>query len=290
MGPTATEASSLPPTALPTPGPAPGPQDCPSSTCLNGGTCHLGPRHHLECICPEGFEGLYCESPVRPSPATATRRPPGPLPLGLEPASPTSLRVELRRYVQARPAQLKGLRLTYRNLSGPDKRSVTLRLPASLAEYTVTQLQPNATYSVCVRPLGPSRGLEGEEACGEAHTPPAARSNHAPVTQAREGNLPLLIAPTLAAMLLALLAAIGAAYCVRRGRAAAALAAAQDKGQVGPGAGPLELEGVKAPLEPGPKVPEGGGEALAGGPECTVPLMGYSGTGPQGPLPSKPYI
>ncbi|OWK11114.1 VASN [Cervus elaphus hippelaphus] len=62
------------------------------------------------------------------------------------------------------------------------------------------------------------------------------------------------------------------------------------KGQVGPGAGPLELEGVKAPLEPDPKALEGGGEAPPGGLECEVPLMGYSGPGPQGPLPAKPYI
>ncbi|EQB77561.1 vasorin precursor [Camelus ferus] len=285
----ATEAQSLPSDVPPTVGLAPWPQDCPASICLNGGTCHLGPRGHLECLCPEGFTGLYCDSRVRqgprPSPAPATPRPPQPLPLGIEPASPTSLRVGLQRYLQGSPVQLRSLRLTYRNLSGPDKRPVTLRLPASLAEYTVTQLRPNATYSICVRPLGAGRVPEGEEACGEARTPPAARSNH---TQAREGNLPLLIAPALAAVLLAVLAAVGAAICVRRGRAAAAVA--QGKGQVGPGAGPLELEGVKTPLEPSPKATEGGGEAPPGGPECEVPLMGYSGPSQQGPLPAKPYI
>nr|XP_031303615.1 vasorin [Camelus dromedarius] len=288
----ATEAQSLPSDVPPTVGLAPWPQDCPASICLNGGTCHLGPRGHLECLCPEGFTGLYCDSRVRqgprPSPAPATPRPPQPLPLGIEPASPTSLRVGLQRYLQGSPVQLRSLRLTYRNLSGPDKRPVTLRLPASLAEYTVTQLRPNATYSICVRPLGAGRVPEGEEACGEARTPPAARSNHSPVTQAREGNLPLLIAPALAAVLLAVLAAVGAAICVRRGRAAAAVA--QGKGQVGPGAGPLELEGVKTPLEPSPKATEGGGEAPPGGPECEVPLMGYSGPSQQGPLPAKPYI
>lgn len=288
----AAEAPSLPPAAMPTVRPDPRPQDCPASICLNGGTCHLGARGHLECLCPEAFVGRYCESPVRlgprPTPALATLSPPGPLPLRIEPVSPTSLRVGLQRYLQGSTVQLRSLRLTYRNLSGPDKRPVTLRLPASLAEYTVTQLQPNATYSICVRPLGAGRVLEGEEACGEARTLPAVRSNHAPVTQAQEGNLPLLIAPTLAAVLLAALAAVGAAYCVRRGRAAAA--AVQGKGQVGPGAGPLELEGVKAPLEPGPKVTEGGGESPPGGPECEVPLIGYPGPGPQGPLPDKPYI
>ncbi|XP_010838796.1 PREDICTED: vasorin [Bison bison bison] len=171
---------TLPPS---TAGPVPPPRDCPASICLNGGTCHLGARGHLECLCPQGFTGLYCEGRVRPgprpSPAPATQRP---LPLGIEPASPTSLRVGLQRFQQGSAVQLKSLRLTYRNLSGPDKR------------------------------------------------------------------------------------------------------------QVGPGAGPLELEGVKAPLEPDPKALEGGGEAPPGGLECEVPLMGYSGPGPQGPLPAKPYI
>ncbi|KAM9584078.1 vasorin [Trichechus inunguis] len=287
-----TQAPSQPPVPLPTMRPAPQPQDCPASTCLNGGTCHLGARRHLACLCPEGFTGLYCESWVslgtQPSPTPAPPMPPPqPLPLGVEPVSPTSLRVGLQRYLHS-TVQLRSLRLTYRNLSGPDKRPVTLRLPAWLAEYTVTQLQPNATYSICVRALGARQGSEDEEACGEARTPPAVRSNHAPVTQAREGNLPLLIAPTLAAVLLAVLAAVGAAYCVRRGRGRAA--AAQGKGQVGPGAGPLELEGVKAPLESGPKVTEGSGEAPASGPECDILLMGYPGPSLQGPLPSKPYI
>lgn len=286
----AAKAPSLPPASPPTVGADPQPQDCPASICLNGGTCHRGARGHLACQCPDGFTGLYCESLMKqglwPSPTPATLRPPGPLPLGIEPISPTSLRVGLQRYLQGSTVQLRSLRLTYRNLSGPDKRPVTLRLPASLAEYTVTQLRPNATYSICVRPLGAGRMPEGEEACGEARTPPAVRSNHAPVTQAREGNLPLLIAPALAAILLAALAAVGAAYFVRRGRAAAA--AAQGKGQVGPG--PLELEGVKAPLEPGPMASEGGGEAPPGGPECEVPLMGYPGPGLKGPLPTKPYI
>ncbi|XP_006874942.1 PREDICTED: vasorin [Chrysochloris asiatica] len=280
-----TQAPSQPPTPLPTTRPAPQPQNCPLSTCFNGGTCHMGPQRHMSCLCPENFTGLYCESRLRQgpraSPVPTTPMVPWPLPLGVEPVSPTSLRVGLQRYLHS-TAQLKTLRLTYRNLSGPDKRPVTLRLPARLAEYTVTQLQPNATYSICVRALGAG----DEEACGEAHTPPAVRSNHAPVTQAREGNLPLLIAPTLAAVLLAALAAVGAAYCMRRGQAAAA---ARSKGQVGPGAGPLELEGVKAPLEPGPKVTEGG-EVPVGGPECEVPLMGYPGPILQGPRPSKPYI
>ncbi|XP_076998051.1 vasorin [Tamandua tetradactyla] len=286
----ATEAPSPPPATQPTTGPASPPQDCPASTCLNGGTCSVSARGHLECLCPEGLVGLYCEGRegpgTHPTRAPATPRLPHALPLRVEPASPTSLRVGLQRYLQS-PVPLRSLRLTYRNLSGPDKRLVMLRLPASLAEYTVTQLQPNATYSICVQPLGTAWVPEGEEACGEAQTPPATRSSHAPVTQTYEGHLPLLIAPALAALLLAALAAVGTAYCVRRGRATAA--GARGKGQVGPGSGPLELEGVKVPLESGPQGAEVGGEAPLGGPECEVPLMGYPGPSLQGPPLSKAY-
>ncbi|XP_012378266.2 vasorin [Dasypus novemcinctus] len=282
----ATEAPSPPPATRPTARPASQPQDCPDSPCLNGGTCSLDARGHLECLCPEGLVGPYCESQgglgMPPTPAPGTPRPPQALPLRVEPASPTSLCVGLQRYLR-RPGPLGSLRLTYRNLSGPDKRPVMLRLPASLEEYTVTQLQPNATYSICVQPLGAAWAPEGEEACGEAHTPPAVRSNHAPVTQADEGHL-TLIAPALTALLLAALAAVGTAYCVRRGRAAAT--GAGGKGQVGRGqaAGPLELEGVKVPLEPGPQVTVGGAEAPPGRPECELSLMGLPG-----PPPPKAY-
>ncbi|XP_074136104.1 vasorin isoform X2 [Sminthopsis crassicaudata] len=296
------EPSTRAPTAAPSSGDGPSPpsataptgstgarpKDCPAHTCLNGGTCRLNAWHHLECLCPEGFSGLYCEAKARRP--TAPPPPPTRLPtrlsqLSIEQVSATSLRVRLKNYTQNK-AQLKGLRLTYRNLSGPDKRPVTLSLPATLSEYTVTQLRPNATYSICVGPLGGARGPEGEEACGEARTSPSVRYNHAPVTQSKEGNLPLMIVPALAALLLGVLAAAGAMYCLRRRNA-------QDKGrgQLGAEAGPMELGGVKAPLEDsGPKLPEGVG-VLSSGSECEVPLMPYAaGNNNRAPVPKPSYF
>ncbi|XP_028909866.1 vasorin [Ornithorhynchus anatinus] len=276
---------SLTPTTAPAGDPGPQLPPCPPHTCLNGGTCQVNAQHHLECLCPEGFSGLYCEGgrPTLPGPTQALARPPR---LSIQGVSPTSLRVGLQSYIRTK-AQLKGIRLTYRNLSGPDKRPVTLSLPASLAEYTVTQLRPNATYSICVGPLG---GRSPEEACGEARTPPPSQSNHAPVTQTKEGDLPLMIVPALAALLLGALAAAGTAYCLRR--------RGRDKGCGGSGpgleAGPLELEGVKARLEDadspggggGAPLPEGGG-TLPGGSECEVPLMRYASNN-NGPPVAKP--
>ncbi|NXL18433.1 VASN protein, partial [Setophaga kirtlandii] len=196
---------------------------CPPRTCLNGGTCHLGAQNLLECLCPAGFAGVYCE--------------------------------------------LKGIRLSYRNLSGPDKRAVMLRLPASLAEYTVRALKPNCTYRVCIGALGEA---PKEEHCAEAHTLPLSLQQHSPVTQSQDPNLALILVPALAAMLLLLVVVTAAMYYCRHRRAKARAGAGVDTG-------PLELEGVKACLENGDlsshgcKVPEAA--MLSGGSECEVPLM-----------------
>ncbi|XP_007499129.1 vasorin [Monodelphis domestica] len=295
------EPSTQAPTTAPSSGEGPGPlsataptgstgpqlKDCLAYTCLNGGTCRLGAWHRLECLCPEGFLGLHCEVKAkRPTlPPPPTRLPARVSRLSIEQVSATSLRVKLKNYTQTK-AQLKGIRLTYRNLSGPDKRPVTLSLPATLSDYTVTQLRPNATYSICIGPLGGARGPDAEEACGEARTAPSVRYNHAPVTQTKEGNLPLMIVPALAALLLGVLAAAGAMYCLRR-------RGARDKGrgQLGAETGPMELGGVKAPLEDtGPKLPEGVG-APSGGSECEVPLMHYAaGNNNRAPAPKPSYF
>ncbi|XP_009991622.1 PREDICTED: vasorin [Chaetura pelagica] len=241
---------------------------CPPRTCLNGGTCHLGPQNHLECLCLAGFTGMYCEVEVRgTTPSPATQAPPPSRRVSIAQVGSTSLKVDLQNYIQSK-AQLKGIRLSYRNLSGPDKRAVMLRLPASLSEYTVRALKPNCTYRVCIGPLGEK--VSKEEHCAEAQTLPASHQQHSPVTQSKDSNLTLMIVPALAAMLLlVVVVTVSTYYCRHRQPKAHA--------STGGDAGPLELEGVKACLENGDlsshghKVPEAA--MLSGGSECEVPLM-----------------
>ncbi|NXF95379.1 VASN protein, partial [Eubucco bourcierii] len=239
---------------------------CPPRTCLNGGTCHLGTQNLLECLCPAGFTGTYCEVEVRVTTAAlATPAPPPSQWISIAQVSSTSLKVDLQNYIQSK-AQLKGIRLSYRNLSGPDKRPVMLRLPASLSEYTVRALKPNCTYHICIGPLGEK--VSKEEHCAEVQTLPASHQQHSPVTQSKDSNLALMIVPALAAALLLLVVVTAGMYYRRQRRA---------KAHAGSGveASPLELEGVKACLENGDlsghshKVPE----AAMLSSECEVPLM-----------------
>ncbi|NWI25042.1 VASN protein, partial [Sula dactylatra] len=247
---------------------SPPPPVCPPRTCLNGGTCQLGAQNHLECLCPEGFTGAYCQVEVRrTTPSPATQALPPSRRISITQVSSTSLKVDLQNYVQSK-AQLKGIRLSYRNLSGPDKRPVMLRLPASLSEYTVRALKPNCTYRVCIGPLGEK--VSKEEHCAEAQTLPASHQQHSPVTQSKDSNLTLMIVPALAAVLLLVVVVTVGTYYRRHRRAKAHAGAGVD-------ASPLELEGVKACLENGDlsshgcKVPEAA--MLSSGSECEVPLM-----------------
>lgn len=202
------------------------------------------------------------------TPSPATQAPPPGRRISIAQVSSTSLKVDLQNYVQSK-AQLKGIRLSYRNLSGPDKRPVMLRLPASLSEYTVRALKPNCTYRVCIGPLGEK--VSKEEHCAEAQTlPVSSHQQHSPVTQSKDSNLTLMIVPALAAVLLLVVVVTAGTYYRRHRRAKAHAGAGVD-------ASPLELEGVKACLENGDlsshgrKVPEAA--MLSGGSECEVPLM-----------------
>ncbi|NWQ89596.1 VASN protein, partial [Burhinus bistriatus] len=241
---------------------------CPPRTCLNGGTCRLGAQNHLECLCPVGFTGAYCQAEVRgTTPSPATQALPPSRRISIAQVSSTSLKVDLQNYIQSK-VQLKGIRLSYRNLSGPDKRPVMLRLPASLSEYTVRALKPNCTYRVCIGPLGEK--VSKEEHCAEAQTLPVSHQQHSPVTQSKDSNLTLMIVPALAAVLLLVVVVTAGTYYRRHRRAKAHAGTGVD-------ASPLELEGVKACLENGDfsshgrKVPEAA--ILSGGSECEVPLM-----------------
>ncbi|NXG66901.1 VASN protein, partial [Hemiprocne comata] len=223
----------------------------------------------FNCICQMSWlvQWVNASSARGTTPTPATQAPPPGRRVSIAQVGSTSLKVDLQNYIQSK-AQLKGIRLSYRNLSGPDKRAVMLRLPASLSEYTVRALKPTCTYRVCIGPLGEK--VSKEEHCAEAQTLPVSHQQHSPVTQSKDSNLTLMIVPALAAMLLLVVVVTASTYYCRH---------RQPKAHAGTGvdAGPLELEGVKACLENGDlsshgrKVPEAA--MLSSGSECEVPLM-----------------
>uniref|UniRef100_A0A8C4T1R4 Vasorin a n=1 Tax=Erpetoichthys calabaricus TaxID=27687 RepID=A0A8C4T1R4_ERPCA len=194
---------------------------CPQSICLNGGTCQLDSMGQIECTCRQGFSGLYCENNETPVVASTPS-------LEKETAitaghtTSTSIEVNLHHYVQVRP-NLKGIRLTYRNLSGPDKRPMQLSIPASYPQYTLRGLCANSTYYICASPLGESESKDS--CCMEAQTA-------APETT--------MVVSVLAAVLVAIVAMAVTFYCLRKKRA---------KGHPDLGADPMELEGVKTCME-----------------------------------------
>ncbi|XP_054849344.1 vasorin [Eublepharis macularius] len=265
--------------------PSPETRLCPPYTCLNGGACQVDAHNHLECICPIGFLGLRCEikAPVATLPAV-TLAPTQPKQIAIKHIGSTSLKVDLQNYIQSK-SQLKGIRLTYSNLSGPDKRPVTLNLPATLAEYTVRELRPNSSYHICIGPLGDKD--HEEDFCVEAHTLHLTHQQHAPVTQSRHMNLTLMVVPAVTAVLLIVAAITSIFYYVRRRRRQG-----KTRATLGASSSPLELEGVKACLEngdlvgQGPKLP--GKTVAPNGLEYEVPLMEPQCTSTSMPRGLKP--
>uniref|UniRef100_A0A147B3N5 Vasorin n=1 Tax=Fundulus heteroclitus TaxID=8078 RepID=A0A147B3N5_FUNHE len=218
---------------------------CPQSICLNGGTCHWNQRGQRVCACPHGTSGLYCEiqnrsppfSPeAHPSKKTITANMPD---IRSHQPTATSVLLDLHRYVKTRP-YIRGIRLTYRNLSGPDRRPIQLNLPTNFPEYTLRGLNPNSTYNVCVSPLGAASDVDS--VCTEAHTKPERSS---PDAQFDSPKFPTLV-PAIATMLLLVLIAIavGVVCYFRRKRAKTHLELDYEPSQ-------LELDGVKAGLDNG---------------------------------------
>ncbi|XP_072299414.1 vasorin b [Eucyclogobius newberryi] len=238
----------LPP-VIPSPGnkedPEEEPHFCPSDTCLNGGTCRLVGIGQIECMCPRGFTGLYCE--IYNKPATPPERV-NPLPtatvntpdISSHRATPTSILLDLHRYFELRP-KTRAIRLTYRNLSGSDRRPMQLNLPASHPEYVLRGLKPNSTYAVCVSPLGAPSSTD--RVCIEAHTPP---ENNFYKQTYPEKELATMIIPAIAILLLLVLVAVavGVMCYLRKKRAKGHLELECEPSQ-------LELDGVKAGTDNG---------------------------------------
>ncbi|XP_035494499.1 vasorin-like [Scophthalmus maximus] len=235
---------------------------CPANICLNGGTCNFDPLGQLSCLCPSGTSGLYCENvdevPEPPKPlATEVSIVAPPMPEELDAISSrqvtsTSILLDLHRFIETRP-HIRGIRLTYRNLSGPDRRPIILSVPASYPEYTLRGLRPNCTYSVCASPLGErvnSRANSSVEtgSCTEARTGVPLTSLEPRVETQSQVTYTLIPALAALALVLGLAVVAGTIICLRKRRQAKA-GMELELGPADPD--PMEMEGIKACLENG---------------------------------------
>lgn len=209
-------------------------QQCPPQTCLNGGLCHLDHLGEVQCECPPGFYGTYCEM-LSLTPADFTEPPE--IQLQILERTSSSLKVDLQSYIQSKK-HLLGLKLTVQNLSGSDNRPDTYQLPPTLPYYTLKGLSSNSTYRIC---LGSMRDVSGEnELCSEAQTEVESPTPRAQITETKEASLTLVLVPAVAAGIL-LLVVIVSAICYTRRR--------REKAHACENGGPLELEGVKNGLD-----------------------------------------
>ncbi|KAK6300725.1 hypothetical protein J4Q44_G00288230 [Coregonus suidteri] len=297
---------------------------CPPNICLNGGTCRFDPLGQLGCLCPRRTTGLYCENleessnhndpPPQPSAPEVLASMVAPIvtsdpnDISSRQVTSTSILLDLHHFLETRP-HIRGIKLTYRNLSGPDRRPMYLSVPASYPEYTLRGLRPNCTYSVCASPLGervngggggggsPTEG----GSCMEARTEGGPQASSLEPQVDDQSQLTYTLIPALAALALVTGVAVVAVLVLflRRRRAKAAHMELE-----GGGMGPMELEGLKACLENGggnggmlpqkgadispchtsiPTQPQNGGSSHPlpqnGGLEYEVPLMQGQGQG-----------
>lgn len=234
---------------------------CPPNICLNGGTCRFDPLGQLSCLCPSGTSGPYCENvdevPEPPSTTEVAVVIPA-LPDKLDAISSrqvtsTSILLDLHRFIETRP-HIRGIRLTYRNLSGPDRRPMILSVPASYPEYTLRGLKPNCTYSVCASPLGErtnSRANSSVEigSCTEARTEGVPLTSLEPWVEPKTSVTYTLISALAAlALVLGLAVVVGTIICLRK-RRQANVGMELELGPSDPD--PMELEGIKACFENG---------------------------------------
>lgn len=259
---TKTESYALPPEPPVSPSSTSGQYEqhiCPPNICLNGGTCNFDPLGQLSCLCPPGTSGLYCENaneipePPKPSatvvaPAVSTKLDS----ISSPQVTSTSILIDLHNFIEMWP-RIRGIRLTYRNLSGPDRRPIILSLPASYPEYTLRGLRPNCTYLVCASPLGEkinprSNGSVETGSCTEARTEGLILSLQSPT--ATPSQLKFTIIPALAALAVVLVLVVVAVIiiCLRKRRQTLA-GMEQELGPTDPD--PMKLEGIKSCLENG---------------------------------------
>lgn len=219
---------------------------CPPYICLNGGTCRFDQRGQVNCLCPLDTSGTYCENqeesqppPLSPRVAVVTVPSIKPDKISFHHVTSTSISLDLHRYIESQP-NIRGIRLTYSNLSGPDRRPLQLNVPASYPEYTLRGLQPNCTYLVCASPLD-EPVEKAASSCMNAQT---GVSQHP--TENRPEPFSILV-PILVAVAVVMAATILAAVVVVLRRKSSKTPTDMDLGEPNP----FELEGVKMGLENG---------------------------------------
>lgn len=236
---------------------------CPPNICLNGGTCNFDPVGDLSCLCPLRTSGLYCENvdevPEAPKPSATEDSVVNPtIPSELDAISSrqvtsTTILLDLHRFIETRP-HIHGIRLTYRNLSGPDRRPIILSVPASYPEYTLRGLRPNCTYSVCASPMGEKVSTRTNSSvetgsCTEARTEGSPLLPSEPRIETQT-QLTYTLIPAVAALALVLgLAVVAVMIICLRKRRRAMTGMELELGPADPD--PMELEGIKACLENG---------------------------------------
>lgn len=214
--------------------------NCPSNICLNGGTCWLDHQGRFECTCPHGTSGKYCENrkdldqDQNVSIATVSVVPE----IVAQTVTSSSIQLDLYRYIERRP-YIRGVKLTYRNLSGLDKRAKQLNIPASYQEYTLRGLFHNSTYSICASPLDETSDVDS--VCTEAQTLNQQQTS----AQVENPQLTTMLVPTLTILVLVMLVAVSVGLAWYRHR--------KKREQLHLYCDPshLELEGVKAGMDNG---------------------------------------
>uniref|UniRef100_A0A8C6TA39 Vasorin n=1 Tax=Neogobius melanostomus TaxID=47308 RepID=A0A8C6TA39_9GOBI len=181
-------------------------EQCPGP-CLNGGRCSVEDGQ-LGCRCPPGTAGVTCETKEDPLKSTNM---PLVVPISSRHVTATSILLDLHRFIQTQP-HIRGIRLTYRNLSGPDHRPIILRVPASYPEYTLRGLRPNCTYSVCASPLVERCRAQRRAQPGPSHPQEPRLTTPGPESGSLEPALAALV------LLLGLAVLAGTVVCVRRRR------------------------------------------------------------------------
>ncbi len=216
---------------------------CPSNICLNGGTCIFDSNVGVICLCPPSMSGLYCEiqnpsflPPPSPRVSIETIATVQPNTISSLHITSTSISLDLHRYIHTRP-HIRGIRLTYRNLSGPDRRPLQLNVPPTYPEYTLRGLQPNSTYSVCASPLGEPVHVS-VSACMKVHTPGIQ-----PSKPEHSSSLIPIVAAGAVVMVVAIVATVVVIHHRRRSKAPVDMDFNETSS--------LELEGVKKSPENG---------------------------------------